>query len=141
MVKLRKALRDDDVSPPAATNCLAVSGNPKFKGYRRKRLVRVKAAEKMLASRQSTPINPEETGNEPETKNPGTSRTEDGDMMEEYIWIGRTGRRNAMGYIWTRDAETRLLDLPDLIKGLSTVTVTDQPLIARQDPNAPGMSR
>ncbi|XP_076666648.1 uncharacterized protein LOC143368143 isoform X2 [Andrena cerasifolii] len=104
-------------------------------------LERLDAAEKMLASRQSTPINPEETGNEPETKNPGTSRTEDGDMMEEYIWIGRTGRRNAMGYIWTRDAETRLLDLPDLIKGLSTVTVTDQPLIARQDPNAPGMSR
>ena len=76
----------------------------------------------MLASRQSTSINPEETGNEPETKNPGTSRTEDGDMMEEYVWIGRTGRRNAMGYIWTRDAETRLLDLPDLIKGLSTDT-------------------
>lgn len=84
----------------------------------------------MLTPRRSGPISPEEFGNGPETKNPGTAGNssvtpggyENGEEAKEFLTTGRTGRRNALPNILGRHAETGLLDLPDRFEELSTNT-------------------
>ncbi|XP_076750255.1 uncharacterized protein LOC143423073 isoform X2 [Xylocopa sonorina] len=102
---------------------------------RKQRLEYRKALKKMLTSGRSGSVHPEEIGNEPGTKDPGTS--EDGSKpytrdactpgvyesdngMKEFLSTERTGRRNALTEYLRRQAETE--DLPDRFDKLSVET-------------------
>ncbi|XP_012217700.1 uncharacterized protein [Linepithema humile] len=136
MVKLRKVLLDEGSGSSwrriltAAGDCHAISGYASRKGYRRKRLIRVKVL-RMLTPRRAGPVGPEELGDGSDDKGasnatsgsvtPGGSY-EHGDNSKEFLSTGRTGRRNALPDILGRHAETGLSDLSDRFEELSTHT-------------------
>ncbi|CAL7948744.1 unnamed protein product [Xylocopa violacea] len=122
---------------------------------RKQRLEYRKALKKMLTSGRSGSVHPEEIGNGPDTKDPGTSEDgsktytrdactpgvyENDNGMKEFLSTERTGRRNALTEYLRRQAETEeLSSVSDRFDKLSVET--GQSNSNRQDPNSPSTSK
>lgn len=106
----------------------------------------------MLTSGRSGSVHPEEIGNGPGAKDPGTSEDgsktytrdactpgvyENDNGMKEFLSTERTGRRNALTEYLRRQVETE--DLPNRFDKLSVET--GQSNSNRQDPNSPSTSK
>ncbi|XP_035739134.1 uncharacterized protein LOC118449064 isoform X3 [Vespa mandarinia] len=126
-VKLRRTSQNDETTSTTGDDRLAISGCSRFKGYRRKRLIRVKVL-KMLSPRRS----------DSESTAGGSKDDENG--AKAFLSTGRTGRRNALPDIHGRHAATGISDLPDRFGELSTEADRSMNVAGRES-NQPSMSK